>query len=134
MQFPHRRSHSHCKSSTKTNTTQEMAGDELVKSDNPMHPANLICELCRLFYGMLILFEDADLGNGWVTGTGGGMTIREGYNVSPCSLRLVITFSLLRVVYRKKCRFIALIVDSSVLNLTTCLSYHFRPRPIFANR
>lgn len=30
------------------------------------HPANLICELCRLFYD-----------NGWVTGTGGGISIRD---------------------------------------------------------
>ena len=27
--------------------------DELVLSDSPNHPANLICELCRLFYGLL---------------------------------------------------------------------------------
>lgn len=30
------------------------------------HPANLICELCRLFYD-----------NNWVTGTGGGISIRD---------------------------------------------------------
>lgn len=30
------------------------------------HPASLICELCRLFYH-----------NGWVTGTGGGISIRD---------------------------------------------------------
>lgn len=29
-----------------------MAADELVTSNDPLHPANLICELCRLFYGM----------------------------------------------------------------------------------
>ncbi|KAI5956303.1 MDE1 [Candida jiufengensis] len=33
---------------------------------NPEHPANLICELCRLFYD-----------NNWVTGTGGGISIRD---------------------------------------------------------
>lgn len=38
----------------------------LVRSQDPHHPANLICELCRLFYN-----------NGWVTGTGGGILIRN---------------------------------------------------------
>lgn len=33
--------------------------DELIRSDDPNHPANLIPELCRLFYTL-----------GWVTGTG----------------------------------------------------------------
>ena len=33
---------------------------------DPNHPANLICELCRLFYD-----------NNWVTGTGGGISIRD---------------------------------------------------------
>ncbi|KAJ1565742.1 hypothetical protein HK096_010877 [Nowakowskiella sp. JEL0078] len=41
--------------------------ESLVISSNPEHPANLIPELCRLFYT-----------NGWVTGTGGGISIREG--------------------------------------------------------
>lgn len=39
-------------------------------SEDPNHPANLICELCRLFYD-----------NNWVTGTGGGISIREGNHV-----------------------------------------------------
>ncbi|KAK6461548.1 MTRu-1-P dehydratase [Scheffersomyces coipomensis] len=34
--------------------------------NDPNHPANLICELCRLFYD-----------NNWVTGTGGGISIRD---------------------------------------------------------
>lgn len=33
---------------------------------DPNHPANLICQLCRLFYD-----------NNWVTGTGGGISIRD---------------------------------------------------------
>jgi len=40
--------------------------DNLVKSDNPEHPANLIPELCRQFYGL-----------NWVTGTGGGISLRK---------------------------------------------------------
>lgn len=61
--------------------------DALVTSSDPKHvspepsrilhselltdssqPANLIPELCRAFYHL-----------GWVTGTGGGICIREGY-------------------------------------------------------
>ncbi|KAF3938399.1 hypothetical protein ABW19_dt0200410 [Dactylella cylindrospora] len=38
----------------------------LVTSDEPHHPANLICELCRNFYTL-----------GWVTGTGGGISVRK---------------------------------------------------------
>ncbi|KAJ6582783.1 Methylthioribulose-1-phosphate dehydratase [Mycena sp. CBHHK59/15] len=41
--------------------------DSLVLSDDPLHPANLIPELCRNFYQL-----------GWVTGTGGGVSIRVG--------------------------------------------------------
>nr|GAT42754.1 methylthioribulose-1-phosphate dehydratase [Mycena chlorophos] len=41
--------------------------DSLVISDDPLRPANLIPELCRNFYQL-----------GWVTGTGGGITIRQG--------------------------------------------------------
>lgn len=41
--------------------------DQLVVSKDPLHPANLIPELCRLFYTI-----------GWVTGTGGGISIRRG--------------------------------------------------------
>lgn len=37
-----------------------------VNSNDPLHPANLICELCRNFYKL-----------GWVTGTGGGISIRQ---------------------------------------------------------
>lgn len=40
--------------------------DDLCKSEDPLHPANLIPELCRLFYS-----------SGWVTGTGGGISIRK---------------------------------------------------------
>ncbi|KAI5455287.1 Methylthioribulose-1-phosphate dehydratase [Naganishia albida] len=44
--------------------------EDLVRSDDPEHPANLICELCRDFYKL-----------GWVTGTGGGISIRHGDHV-----------------------------------------------------
>ncbi|KAA8893102.1 class II aldolase/adducin N-terminal [Sphaerosporella brunnea] len=40
--------------------------DSLVLSENANHPVNLICSLCRNFYNL-----------GWVTGTGGGISIRE---------------------------------------------------------
>jgi len=43
--------------------------DKLIKSENPTHPARLICELCRNFYS-----------HGWVTGTGGGISIRDREN------------------------------------------------------
>ncbi|ABN67149.2 conserved hypothetical protein [Scheffersomyces stipitis CBS 6054] len=39
---------------------------------DPNHPANLICELCRLFYD-----------NNWVTGTGGGISIRDVDGANP---------------------------------------------------
>ncbi|KAJ2305744.1 Methylthioribulose-1-phosphate dehydratase [Coemansia sp. RSA 2704] len=42
----------------------------LVSSSDKRHPANLIPELCRQFYRL-----------GWVTGTGGGISIRDGDNV-----------------------------------------------------
>jgi len=40
--------------------------DELITSDNPDHPANLIPSLCAKFWTL-----------GWVTGTGGGCSIRD---------------------------------------------------------
>jgi ribulose-5-phosphate 4-epimerase/fuculose-1-phosphate aldolase len=40
-------------------------------SEDPEHPANLIPELCRLFYNL-----------GWVTGTGGGISIKKEYCIS----------------------------------------------------
>ena len=45
--------------------------DGLIKSSDSQHPANLIPELCRKFWTL-----------GWVTGTGGGTSIRNKY-VSP---------------------------------------------------
>lgn len=52
--------------SSASNARVATGPDSLVISSDPNHPANLICELCRLFY-------DKD----WVTGTGGGMSIRQ---------------------------------------------------------
>lgn len=46
------------------------ANEHLITSDDPQHPANLICTLCRNFYGL-----------GWVTGTGGGTSIRDGPHI-----------------------------------------------------
>ena len=40
--------------------------DNLVISNDTLHPANLIPELCENMYK-----------HGWVTGTGGGITIRD---------------------------------------------------------
>lgn len=40
--------------------------DHLIKSDDSQHPANLIPQLCRKFWHL-----------GWVTGTGGGASIRK---------------------------------------------------------
>lgn len=44
----------------------ENLSQEFRKMYGKDHPANLICELCRLFYD-----------NNWVTGTGGGISIRD---------------------------------------------------------
>ncbi|KIJ34998.1 hypothetical protein M422DRAFT_76370 [Sphaerobolus stellatus SS14] len=47
--------------------TTGTGNDALVISSDPTHPANLIPELCKGFYNI-----------GWVTGTGGGISIRNG--------------------------------------------------------
>jgi hypothetical protein len=47
-------------------TPQNNDADALIKSQDPKHPANLICSLCRQFYTF-----------GWVTGTGGGVSIKH---------------------------------------------------------
>ena len=44
--------------------------DHLVVSADSEHPANHICTLCRNFYNL-----------GWVTGTGGGISIKHGPNI-----------------------------------------------------
>jgi methylthioribulose-1-phosphate dehydratase len=56
--------------------------DHLVKSDDSQHPANLIPELCKKFWSL-----------GWVTGTGGGASIRDEYatfNIELESIHLTI--------------------------------------------
>jgi len=62
---------SHCTCKHSSENVNEVAPveahDKLITSSDPNHPANLICELCKLFYD-----------NGWVTGTGGGISIRDG--------------------------------------------------------
>ena len=55
----------HCSANTMS-TIQNGDADALIKSQDPKHPANLICSLCRQFYTF-----------GWVTGTGGGVSIRH---------------------------------------------------------
>lgn len=49
-------------------STQHAGADaeSLITSTDPKHPANYICTLCRQFYTF-----------GWVTGTGGGVSIRH---------------------------------------------------------
>lgn len=49
-------------------SAQSGENDHLIKSADPKHPANLIPELCRKFWSL-----------GWVTGTGGGTSIRDKY-------------------------------------------------------
>ncbi|KAJ3139311.1 hypothetical protein HDU90_000677 [Geranomyces variabilis] len=50
----------------------------LIESTDPEHPANLIPELCRLFWTL-----------GWVTGTGGGISIRnaDGIYIAPSGVQ-----------------------------------------------
>lgn len=48
----------------------DSSADALVVSKDPKHPANHICSLCKQFYTF-----------GWVTGTGGGVSIRNGNNI-----------------------------------------------------
>lgn len=52
-----------------TKEAQE-SNDGLITSNDPEHPANLICTLCRNFYTL-----------GWVTGTGGGTSIVHGPHI-----------------------------------------------------
>lgn len=49
--------------------------DHLVQSPDPDHPANLIPSLCAKFWTL-----------GWVTGTGGGASIRDEYAPPPSPL------------------------------------------------
>lgn len=54
----------------KANMSLEQDADTLVRSSDPLHPANHISDLCRKFYTL-----------GWVTGTGGGVSIRHGDHI-----------------------------------------------------
>lgn len=51
-----------------SDTAKEGENEQLILSENPNHPANLIPSLCAKFWTL-----------GWVTGTGGGCSIREEY-------------------------------------------------------
>lgn len=51
---------------------EKFINDAYLNLDDANHPANLICELCRLFYD-----------NNWVTGTGGGISIRDTEGKNP---------------------------------------------------
>lgn len=53
-------------SKDKMSTEQRPTGDALITSEDPNHPANLIPSLCAKFWTL-----------GWVTGTGGGCSIRD---------------------------------------------------------
>ncbi|KAH3684008.1 hypothetical protein WICPIJ_005031 [Wickerhamomyces pijperi] len=46
------------------------SSDALITSTDALHPANVIVELCSLFYT-----------NNWVTGTGGGISIKDGNKI-----------------------------------------------------
>ena len=56
--------------STESEARAVSDADDLVTSSDPQHPANLICTLCAKFYQ-----------HGWVTGTGGGTSIRHGPHI-----------------------------------------------------
>lgn len=55
---------------TTVEASSEANNDELIRSNDPNHPANLICTLCRGFYNL-----------GWVGGTGGGTSIARGPHI-----------------------------------------------------
>ena len=57
----------HAETGSSPSTSSSALSPQLQREfQDPQHPANLICELCRLFYD-----------NNWVTGTGGGISIRD---------------------------------------------------------
>lgn len=63
-------SSSSCCGSKNKDLDSDDNNDSLVISSHPEHPANLICEFCKLFYN-----------NGWVTGTGGGISVKKDDNI-----------------------------------------------------
>ena len=58
--------------------------DHLVRSDRSDHPAHLIPSLCAKFWTL-----------GWVTGTGGGVSIRDGYGQGLMIIIFVTVISLM---------------------------------------
>lgn len=57
-----------------------MSYEPLIHSDDPKHPANVICALCKQFYD-----------NNWCTGTGGGISIKHqttgAYYIAPSGVQ-----------------------------------------------
>ncbi|KAJ3218437.1 hypothetical protein HK099_005075 [Clydaea vesicula] len=68
----------HEENDVQNNATEGNDSNLSVLSSDPEHASNLIPELCKLFYN-----------NGWVTGTGGGMTIRQHdhYYIAPSGVQ-----------------------------------------------
>lgn len=76
---------------TSQNPTQEPENnDHLIISQDSQHPANLIPELCAKFWHL-----------GWVTGTGGGASIRKEYALRPPHSNHKLTFPVISYTLRR---------------------------------